>query len=270
MAAKKHAKIPAKPKDVTKSQSAKHGKKSDNGSGGSFCTWFIVLALLGVWTSVAVVYFDLVDYQGVLDKAKGFQINLSDALQGKLVAYDTDGDGDFDVEDAKVLLDEAPGDAAGGGAHKESSPTKEAGSKLREALKRQLAVIHERLEAKKLARLALAEVRLLLAKEEDDKELELGRKDMAARAKERVAARLQQEEDKMVEEEMEKVNQTDVTKEEASKEKEGEKKSRKRENEKAEKHGEGKKAPEEGRVKEKRKGSKAERSDRRSKKSSEV
>ncbi|XP_056276803.1 aspartyl/asparaginyl beta-hydroxylase isoform X4 [Pseudoliparis swirei] len=218
--------------DVTKSQSAKHGKKSDNGSGGSFCTWFIVLALLGVWTSVAVVYFDLVDYQGVLD--------------------------------------EAPGDAAGGGAHKESSPTKEAGSKLREALKRQLAVIHERLEAKKLARLALAEVRLLLAKEEDDKELELGRKDMAARAKERVAARLQQEEDKMVEEEMEKVNQTDVTKEEASKEKEGEKKSRKRENEKAEKHGEGKKAPEEGRVKEKRKGSKAERSDRRSKKSSEV
>lgn len=23
---------------------------------------------------------------------------------GKLVAYDTDGDGDFDVEDAKVLL----------------------------------------------------------------------------------------------------------------------------------------------------------------------
>ncbi|XP_056276802.1 aspartyl/asparaginyl beta-hydroxylase isoform X3 [Pseudoliparis swirei] len=241
--------------DVTKSQSAKHGKKSDNGSGGSFCTWFIVLALLGVWTSVAVVYFDLVDYQGVL---------------GKLVAYDTDGDGDFDVEDAKVLLDEAPGDAAGGGAHKESSPTKEAGSKLREALKRQLAVIHERLEAKKLARLALAEVRLLLAKEEDDKELELGRKDMAARAKERVAARLQQEEDKMVEEEMEKVNQTDVTKEEASKEKEGEKKSRKRENEKAEKHGEGKKAPEEGRVKEKRKGSKAERSDRRSKKSSEV
>ena len=26
----------------------------------------MVLALLGVWTSVAVVYFDLVDYQGVL------------------------------------------------------------------------------------------------------------------------------------------------------------------------------------------------------------
>ncbi|XP_018535171.1 aspartyl/asparaginyl beta-hydroxylase isoform X3 [Lates calcarifer] len=76
--------------DGTKTQSAnKNGKKADSGSSSSFFTWFIVLALLGVWTSVAVVYFDLVDYQGVL---------------GKLVAYDTDGDGDFDVEDAKVLL----------------------------------------------------------------------------------------------------------------------------------------------------------------------
>ncbi|KAL6104728.1 uncharacterized protein ACO6RY_14390 [Pungitius sinensis] len=89
--------------DGSKTQSA-NKKKSDSGSGGSFFTWFIVLALLGVWTSVAVVYFDLVDYQGVLDKAKGLQINLSEALQGKLQAYDTDGDGDFDVEDAKVLL----------------------------------------------------------------------------------------------------------------------------------------------------------------------
>uniref|UniRef100_A0A3B3ZNQ2 Aspartyl beta-hydroxylase/Triadin domain-containing protein n=1 Tax=Periophthalmus magnuspinnatus TaxID=409849 RepID=A0A3B3ZNQ2_9GOBI len=83
----------------------RNGKKAESSSGGgSFFTWFIVLALLGVWTSVAVVYFDLVDYQGVLDKAKGIQINLSEALQGKLVAYDTDGDGDFDVEDAKILL----------------------------------------------------------------------------------------------------------------------------------------------------------------------
>ncbi|KAJ0059111.1 hypothetical protein NL108_007495, partial [Boleophthalmus pectinirostris] len=40
-------------------------------------------------------------------KAKGIQINLSEALQGKLVAYDTDGDGDFDVEDAKILLGNA-------------------------------------------------------------------------------------------------------------------------------------------------------------------
>lgn len=52
--------------DGAKSQpSNKNGKKADS-SGSSFFTWFIVLALLGVWTSVAVVYFDLVDYQGVL------------------------------------------------------------------------------------------------------------------------------------------------------------------------------------------------------------
>uniref|UniRef100_A0A3P9BZL2 Aspartyl beta-hydroxylase/Triadin domain-containing protein n=1 Tax=Maylandia zebra TaxID=106582 RepID=A0A3P9BZL2_9CICH len=81
--------LAAENQDGAKSQpSNKNGKKADS-SGSSFFTWFIVLALLGVWTSVAVVYFDLVDYQGVL---------------GKLVAYDTDGDGDFDVEDAKVLL----------------------------------------------------------------------------------------------------------------------------------------------------------------------
>uniref|UniRef100_A0AAQ5Z3T1 Aspartyl beta-hydroxylase/Triadin domain-containing protein n=1 Tax=Amphiprion ocellaris TaxID=80972 RepID=A0AAQ5Z3T1_AMPOC len=106
MVSKKNAKVSGKAKDGAKAQSAnKNGKKVDSGcSSSSFFTWFIVLALLGVWTSVAVVYFDLVDYQGVLDKAKGLQINLSEALQGKLVAYDTDGDGDFDVEDAKVLL----------------------------------------------------------------------------------------------------------------------------------------------------------------------
>lgn len=54
--------------DNAKSQSAnKNGKKADSGSSSSsFFTWFIVLALLGVWTSVAMVYFDLVDYQGVI------------------------------------------------------------------------------------------------------------------------------------------------------------------------------------------------------------
>ncbi|KAM6920136.1 uncharacterized protein PEZ65_012172 isoform 3-T3 [Lycodopsis pacificus] len=249
--------------DGSKTQSTnKNGKKGDSGSSSSFFTWFIVLALLGVWTSVAVVYFDLVDYQGVL---------------GKLVAYDTDGDGDFDVEDAKVLLDKTPGDAAKRGPQKETSPTKEVGWKLREALKQQLAVIHERVEAKKLAKLALAEVRLLLAKEEEDKELELGRKEITARVKERVATRLQAEEAKMEKEEiekalekrrMEKAKQLDLKEEE----KEGEKKSRKgvENEEKSEKkvEGEGKKAQEEikGRVKEKRKGRKAEKSDRKGRK----
>ncbi|EDM11659.1 aspartate-beta-hydroxylase (predicted), isoform CRA_c [Rattus norvegicus] len=71
---------------------AKHGghKNGRRGgiSGGSFFTWFMVIALLGVWTSVAVVWFDLVDYEEVL---------------GKLGVYDADGDGDFDVDDAKAL-----------------------------------------------------------------------------------------------------------------------------------------------------------------------
>ncbi|XP_070603913.1 aspartyl/asparaginyl beta-hydroxylase [Erythrolamprus reginae] len=72
---------------------AKHGGnksgKKEGVSGTSFFTWFMVIALLGVWTSVAVVWFELVDYEEVL---------------GKLGIYDADGDGDFDVEDAKVLL----------------------------------------------------------------------------------------------------------------------------------------------------------------------
>ncbi|XP_054446147.1 aspartyl/asparaginyl beta-hydroxylase isoform X5 [Pteronotus mesoamericanus] len=72
----------------TKHGGHKNGKKGVL-SGSSFFTWFMVIALLGVWTSVAVVWFDLVDYEEVL---------------GKLGVYDADGDGDFDVDDAKVLL----------------------------------------------------------------------------------------------------------------------------------------------------------------------
>ncbi|XP_077666348.1 aspartyl/asparaginyl beta-hydroxylase isoform X3 [Eretmochelys imbricata] len=72
----------------TKHGGNKNGKK-EGLSGSSFFTWFMVIALLGVWTSVAVVWFELVDYEEVL---------------GKLGIYDADGDGDFDVEDAKVLL----------------------------------------------------------------------------------------------------------------------------------------------------------------------
>ncbi|XP_054620889.1 aspartyl/asparaginyl beta-hydroxylase isoform X1 [Dunckerocampus dactyliophorus] len=93
------------------SSESKNGKKTQgaDAAGGakySVFTWFVVLALLGVWSSVAVVYFDIVDYDSVIAKAEEFRMNFSQALQGKLTAYDTDGDGDFDVEDAKVLLDE--------------------------------------------------------------------------------------------------------------------------------------------------------------------
>ncbi|KAB0399990.1 hypothetical protein E2I00_016190, partial [Balaenoptera physalus] len=87
----------------TKHGGHKNGRKGGF-SGSSFFTWFMVIALLGVWTSVAVVWFDLVDYEEVLAKAKDFRYNLSEVLQGKLGIYDADGDGDFDVDDAKVLL----------------------------------------------------------------------------------------------------------------------------------------------------------------------
>ncbi|XP_009671803.1 aspartyl/asparaginyl beta-hydroxylase isoform X5 [Struthio camelus] len=95
----------------TKHGGSKNGKK-EGLSGSSFFTWFMVIALLGVWTSVAVVWFELIDYEEVLAKAKDFRYNLSEVLQGKLGIYDADGDGDFDVEDAKVLLGEEPGGVA--------------------------------------------------------------------------------------------------------------------------------------------------------------
>ncbi|XP_062235153.1 aspartyl/asparaginyl beta-hydroxylase-like isoform X11 [Platichthys flesus] len=98
---------------------SKNGKKTegggDAGGGGgpkySMFTWFVVLALLGVWSSVAVVYFDIVDYDSVI---------------GKLTAYDTDGDGDFDVEDAKVLLGlkEAEQTSVGGDSPEEKTVLK--------------------------------------------------------------------------------------------------------------------------------------------------
>ncbi|XP_073348285.1 uncharacterized protein [Pagrus major] len=140
----------------------------------------------------------------------------------------------------------------------ETPPTRDVGLKLQEALKQQLAIIHERVEAKKLAKLALAEVRELLAKEEEEKELELGRKEITARVKERVATRLKEEEEKMEKEEMEKAleklrkektKQLDEKKEEGEDEKEGERKSKKggEKEEKSEKkvEGEGKKTQEE-------------------------
>ncbi|XP_056128274.1 aspartyl/asparaginyl beta-hydroxylase isoform X6 [Rhinichthys klamathensis goyatoka] len=67
---------------VTKSE-----KKS---VGNSFFSWLLVLALLGAWLSVGIVWFDLADYNSVV------------GALGRV--YDADGDGDFDVEDAKVLL----------------------------------------------------------------------------------------------------------------------------------------------------------------------
>ncbi|KAM4793788.1 aspartyl/asparaginyl beta-hydroxylase isoform 8-T8 [Cyanocitta cristata] len=125
-------------KRETKHGGSKNGKK-EGLSGSSFFTWFMVIALLGVWTSVAVVWFELVDYEEVLAKAKDFRYNLSEVLQGKLGIYDADGDGDFDVEDAKVLLGEEPG----GVAKKKSKP------KVKEAIKESLKKLREKQESKK-------------------------------------------------------------------------------------------------------------------------
>nr|XP_048696722.1 aspartyl/asparaginyl beta-hydroxylase-like isoform X1 [Caretta caretta] len=122
----------------TKHGGNKNGKK-EGLSGSSFFTWFMVIALLGVWTSVAVVWFELVDYEEVLAKAKDFRYNLSEVLQGKLGIYDADGDGDFDVEDAKVLLGEEPG-----GVDK-----RKAKAKVKEAIKEPLKKIREREASRK-------------------------------------------------------------------------------------------------------------------------
>lgn len=51
-------------------------------SGSSFFTWFMVIALLGVWTSVAVVWFELVDYEEVLGKNCDV-VSLVNLYQGK-------------------------------------------------------------------------------------------------------------------------------------------------------------------------------------------
>ncbi|XP_041101756.1 aspartyl/asparaginyl beta-hydroxylase-like isoform X3 [Polyodon spathula] len=105
MASKKNARgHNAGTKKDGKHVGSKNGKKGEGLMGSSFFTWFMVITLLGVWTSVAVVWFDLVDYEDVLARAKDFHYNISEVLQGKLGVYDADGDGDFDVEDAKVLL----------------------------------------------------------------------------------------------------------------------------------------------------------------------
>ncbi|XP_055402055.1 aspartyl/asparaginyl beta-hydroxylase isoform X15 [Bubalus kerabau] len=121
----------------TKQGGPKNGRKGGL-SGSSFFTWFMVVALLGVWTSVAVVWFDLVDYEEVLAKAKDFRYNLSEVLQGKLGIYDADGDGDFDVDDAKVLL-EGPGGLA-------KRKTK---AKVKELTKEELKKEKDKLESRK-------------------------------------------------------------------------------------------------------------------------
>eukprot|EP00076_Gallus_gallus_P038207 XP_025003745.1 aspartyl/asparaginyl beta-hydroxylase isoform X3 [Gallus gallus] len=149
---------------------SKHGGnrngKKEGLSGSSFFTWFMVIALLGVWTSVAVVWFELVDYEEVLAKAKDFRYNLSEVLQGKLGIYDADGDGDFDVEDAKVLLGEEPGGVA----------KKKAKVKVKETIAEPLKKLKEKQESKKEE-----------TKDEEDKKKARKGKDAAERKEKRAA-----------------------------------------------------------------------------------
>lgn len=73
--------------------------------------------------------------------------------------------------------------------------TKDVGWKLREALKQQLAIIHERVEAKKIAKMALAEVRNILAREKE-KVLGVTRDEVAKKAKVATAARMEDKPEK--------------------------------------------------------------------------
>ncbi|XP_043116451.1 myb-like protein X [Puntigrus tetrazona] len=86
----------------------------------------------------------------------------------------------------------------------ELAHAKDVGLKLREALKQQLTIIHERVEARKIAKLALAEVRNILAKEEEERTLNHIREESEAKAWERAEARLKEEGERIEKEDVEK------------------------------------------------------------------
>ncbi|XP_030629069.1 uncharacterized protein DDB_G0286299-like [Chanos chanos] len=82
--------------------------------------------------------------------------------------------------------------------------SKDVGLKLREALKQQLAIIHERVEARKIAKMALMEVRNLIAKEDQEKALDKKREEAEFRAREKADAWFKKEGERIEKEEMEK------------------------------------------------------------------
>lgn len=86
----------------------------------------------------------------------------------------------------------------------ELSSARDVGLKLREALKQQLTIIHERVEARKIAKMALAEVRSILAKEEDERTLSRIREESEAKAWERAEARLKEQGERIEKEDVEK------------------------------------------------------------------
>ncbi|KAF7706218.1 hypothetical protein HF521_019472 [Silurus meridionalis] len=122
--------------NVAESQAVPAVTKSPKKSQGhSIFSWIIVLALLGAWMSVAVVWFELVEYNNVVGTLGKF--------------YDADGDGDFDAEDAKVLLglkemtDEPPHTADASSNHKaEEEPLEESDKEIKTKLEKEDNSVH--------------------------------------------------------------------------------------------------------------------------------
>ncbi|CAL8313052.1 unnamed protein product [Merluccius merluccius] len=191
--------LPVQDIDVKPAADGKNGLKSSDGEGGAaraaggeaaavaaaaggvaagvgskttMFTWFVVLALLGVWSSVAVVYFDVVDYDSVI---------------GKLMAYDRDGDGDFDMEDAKVLLGKKEAERVAEEKRREEERKKEAQRLVEEKRK-------EEEHKKEAQRLAVEEER----KKEAQRLADEKRKEEEERKKEaqRLAEEKRQEEER--------------------------------------------------------------------------
>uniref|UniRef100_A0A7N8XHW2 Un-named hu7910 n=1 Tax=Mastacembelus armatus TaxID=205130 RepID=A0A7N8XHW2_9TELE len=185
----------------------KNGKRTEGGGGDarggpkySMFTWFVVLGLLGVWSSVAIVYFDIVDYDSVIAKAKEFRMNFSEVLQGKLTVYDADGDGDFDVEDAKVLLGKERQEM-------EKLSKEKAAREDREQLKQE-RIDKEKMEKEHLVREQMREAQENAASEQQDKErIEKERADIERLQKEHSAKqtdRITKGKDSMDQEKLEK------------------------------------------------------------------
>uniref|UniRef100_A0A673B1N4 Aspartyl/asparaginyl beta-hydroxylase-like n=1 Tax=Sphaeramia orbicularis TaxID=375764 RepID=A0A673B1N4_9TELE len=145
---------------------------------------------------MAVVYFDIVDYDSVI---------------GKLMAYDTDGDGDFDVEDAKVLLERI--------AKERERLAKEKAEK--EQLERE-RLAREKAEKERLERERIAKERERLAKEKAEKErLERERLAREKAEKERLEReRIAKERERLAKEkaEKERLDRERLAKEKAEKE----------------------------------------------------
>ncbi len=57
-------------------------KSEKKTEGNSFFSWLLVLALLGAWLSVGVMWFDLVDYNSVVGKFFLFIYFLKQSCRG--------------------------------------------------------------------------------------------------------------------------------------------------------------------------------------------